>query len=151
MDCRVAGAAVSTVEPTIEFKVAVMLLVPLEATTVARPPLDMVATNVVADAQVTDAVRFCVLLSLKVPVAVNCSVKPFATVGFAGVTAMDCRVAGAAVSTVEPTIEFKAAMMLLVPLAATTVARPPLEMVATDVVADAQVTEAVRFCVLLSV
>ena len=83
-------------------------------------------------------------------VAVNCCVRPLATVGFAGVTAMDTNVAGAAVSTVDPTIEFRVAVMLLVPLAATTVARPPLVMVATDVVADAQVTDVVKFCVLVS-
>ena len=64
MDTNVGGAAVSTVDPTIEFRVAVMLLVPLAATAVARPPLVMVATDVVADAQVTEAVMFCMLVSL---------------------------------------------------------------------------------------
>ena len=42
------------------------------------------------------------LLSLKVPVAVNCCVAPLAIDGFAGVTAIDCSVAAVTVSTVEP-------------------------------------------------
>ena len=53
----------------------------------------IVATEVVAEAQVTWLVRFCVELSEKVPVAVNCSVSPLATLGLAGVTAIDCRTA----------------------------------------------------------
>ena len=80
----------------------------------------------------------------------NCCVRPFATVGFAGVTPIDCKVAGAAVSTVEPTIEFKVAVMLLAPLAAITVARPPEVMVATEVVAEAHVTRAVMLGVVPS-
>jgi len=39
--------------------------------------------------QVTLLVRFCVLLSEKVPVAVNCCAFPAATDGFFGVTAID--------------------------------------------------------------
>ena len=40
-----------------------------------------------------------VLLSLYVPVAVNCCVAPFVMDGFAGVTAIDCSVAAVTVST----------------------------------------------------
>ena len=57
------GLAVSTVEPTTDPSVALILEVPLEATAVARPPVVMVATEVVADAQVTVPVRFWVELS----------------------------------------------------------------------------------------
>ena len=73
-----------------------------------------------------------------------------AIVGFAGVTAIDCKVAGAAVSTVEPMIEFKVAVMLLAPLAATTVARPPEVMIATEGVAEAHVTRPVMLGVVPS-
>ena len=45
----------------------------------------------------TELVRFCVLPSLKVPVAVNCWVSPTATEGFAGVTATDFSVGAATV------------------------------------------------------
>jgi hypothetical protein len=54
---------VSKVEPTIDPDVAVMVLVPT-ATAVANPPAVMVAVAVVPEAQVTEAVRFCVVLSL---------------------------------------------------------------------------------------
>ena len=148
MDCRIAAVTVSEVEPEIEFRVALMVLLPV-LFAVAKPPVAMVATPVVADAQVTKPVRFWVLLSLYVPVAVNCSVRPLAIEGFAGVTAMDCRVAAVTVSKVEPEIEFRVAPMVLLPVLLA-VARPPAAMVATPVVADAHVTEAVRFCVLLS-
>ena len=49
----------------------------------------MVATVVVAEAQVTWLVMFWVLLSEYVPVAVNCCVPPAWIVGFAGVTAIE--------------------------------------------------------------
>ncbi len=43
-------------------------------------------------------------LSEKVPVAVNCSVAPIAMLELAGVTAMDCKVAGVVVNVVQPDI-----------------------------------------------
>ena len=79
----------------------------------------------------------------------NCCVIPLAIDGLAGVTAMDCSVGAVTVSNVEPTIEPEVALIVLVP-AATPVARPPTVMVAVVVVPEAQVAEAVRFCVLLS-
>ena len=69
--------------------------------------------------------------------------------GFAGVTAMDCSVAAVTVNTVEPLTAPEVALIVLVPTPAP-VARPPLVIVAVEVVADAHVTDAVRFCVLLS-
>ncbi len=132
------------------FNVALMVLVPVAATAVAMPPVVMVATEVVAEAQVTVAVMFCGVVSLKVPVAVNCCEVPLGTVGLAGVTAIDTRVGEVAVSTVEPTMEFNVALMVLVPVAATAVAKPVLVMVATAVVADAHVTVLEIFWVLLS-
>ena len=90
-----------------------------------------------------------VLLSLKVPVAANCWVEPFGIEGFAGVTAIDTRVAGVTVNTVEPVMPVSVALMLLVP-AATPVARPLLVIVATESVADAHVTWLVMLVVLLS-
>ena len=54
----------------------------------------MVATEVVAEAQVTWLVRSWVELSENVPVAVNCSVSPLGTLGLAGVTAIDCQLRG---------------------------------------------------------
>ena len=81
--------------------------------------------------------------------AVNCSVSPLGTLGLAGVTAIDCKTAAVTVSTVEPVIPPSVALIVEVPVA-TAVARPPLVIVATEVVADAHVTWLVRFCVELS-
>ena len=61
----------------------------------ASPAALIVATEVVADAQVTWPVRSWVELSEKVPVAVNCCGLPLGTLGLAGVTAIDCRTAAA--------------------------------------------------------
>ena len=84
---------VSTVEPLTSPNVALMLEVPT-ATPVARPDVaPMVATVVVAEAQVTEPVMMAVELSEYVPVATNCWVEPAAMDGLAGVTAMLCRVA----------------------------------------------------------
>ena len=67
-----------------------------------------------------------------------------------GVTAIDCRAAAVTVSTVEPVTPFIVALIVDVP-AAKALARPAAVMVATEVVAEAQVTWLVRFCVELSV
>ena len=58
-----------------------------------------------------------------VPVAVNCSVSPLATLGLAGVTAIDCKTAALTVSTVEPTTPLSVALIVEVP-SDTPVARP---------------------------
>jgi hypothetical protein len=63
MDCSVAAVTVSTVDPTIEPELALMVLVPT-ATPVASPPAVIVAVAVAAEAHVTEPVRFWVLLSL---------------------------------------------------------------------------------------
>ena len=62
----------------------------------------IVATVVVNELQVTELVRFWVLVSLNVPVAVNCCVVPLGIEGLAGLTAMDTSVAAVTVSVVEP-------------------------------------------------
>src|ERR1700722_16780689 len=140
MDCNVAPLTVP--------RVALIELVPTPAP-VAKPPAVIVATDGVPDAHVTLPVRFCVELSLYVPVAVNCCVVPLEIVGFAGVTAMDCNVAVVTVSTVEPLTVPRVALIELVPTPAP-VAKPPAVIVATEGVADAHVTEPVKFCVVLS-
>src|SRR5262249_28329262 len=65
--------------------------------------LDIVATEVVPDVQVTWFVRFCVELSEKVPVAVNCCVNPLGTFGLAGVTVIEVRL-GADWTVIVPDI-----------------------------------------------
>jgi hypothetical protein len=87
-----------------------------------------------------------------VPVAVNCCVAPFASDGLVGVTAIEVSVNVPPVTvsvTAGEVIPPWLAVIWLIP-AATPVARPPDVMVATEVVADTQVTDPVMFCVLES-
>jgi hypothetical protein len=149
IETSAAGSTVSVVVPVTVPEVAEMVVVPV-ARVVARPPAAMVAVAVLDDAQVTEAVRFCVELSVYVPVAVNGCVSPFATLGVAGVTAMETSAADTTVSVVLPVMLPEVAEIVVVP-AATVVARPPAAMSAVAVLDEAHVAEAVRFCVEPSV
>jgi hypothetical protein len=143
MDCNVAAVTVRTVEPLIAPDVALIVDVPTPAP-VARPAALIVAVVVVPDDHVTLDVRFCVLPSLNVPVAVNCWVAPLVIDGFAGVTAIDCSVAAVTVSTVDPEIDDDVAVIAEVPTPAP-LARPDALIVAVVVVPDDHVTVEVRF------
>src|SRR5258708_12220684 len=81
--------------------VALIVLVPFFSV-VASPAALIVAVATVPDAHTTLAVRFCVVPSLNVPVAVNCTGVPAATLGFAGVTAIDSKVAPATFTNLDP-------------------------------------------------
>jgi len=71
IDCSVAAVIVRTIElEAIPFCVAVIVLVPAVAP-VTRPAPLIVATDVFDEFHVTEFVRFCVLPSLKVPLALN--------------------------------------------------------------------------------
>ena len=94
-------------------------------------------------------VKFCVELSEKVPVAVNCCFVPLAIEGFAGVTAIDTSVAAVTVRVVEPVMPTETALIWLVPTP-TAVAKPAAVIVATVVVTELQVAVPVKFCVELS-
>jgi hypothetical protein len=148
IDCNVAAVTVSKVEPEIDDDVAVMVEVPTPAP-LARPPVLIVAMVVVPEVQVTVDVKFCVVPSLNVPVAVNCWVAPLAIDGFTGVTAIDCRVAAVTVRVVEPLIAPDVALIVEVPTPAP-VARPVALIVAVVVVPELHVTVLVRFCVVPS-
>ena len=120
------------------------------ATPVARPVALMLAVAVVPVVQVTWLVRFSVELSENMPVAVNCWVAPFAIIGLAGVTAIDCNTTAAdvTVSPVEPVIPSKVAEIVTAP-APTAVASPLLLIVAHVMSDDFQLTCVVRFSVVL--
>jgi len=147
IDTSTAGVTVSVVEPLTLPEVAWIVVLPAD-TLVAIPAAEIVATPVLLELQVTDPVMFNVLLSLYVPVAVNCCVPPFAIEGFAGVTAIDTSTA-VTVNGVDPLILPSVAWIVVLPVN-TPLARPVALIVATDVLLDPQVTELVRFCVLLS-
>ena len=149
IDFRVAARTVSVVEPTTLPSVAVIVVAPV-ASVEARPVVEIVAAAVFDDAQMTEPVRFCVVPSVKVPVAVNCWVSPLARLELAGVTAMEATTAGVTVSVVVPLTLPSVAMMVEEPVVSVE-ARPLLEIVTTVVFDDVQLTDAVRFAVVPSV
>jgi hypothetical protein len=113
----------------------------------------IVATPVVAELQVTDAVISCVVLLEKVPVAVNICVAPFAIEGLPGVTAIDTNVAAVIVSVVDPDILPDNALIVVAPVV--TEVATPLEPAALLIAAmlvddELQFTTFVKSCVVLS-
>jgi hypothetical protein len=69
---------------------------------VTDPLAVTVATLVVCEVHATEPVKFCVELSEKVPVAVNCSELPLAIERFGAVTAIDTNVAALTVRVADP-------------------------------------------------
>ncbi|MFT4840901.1 MAG: hypothetical protein ACI90M_001359, partial [Candidatus Azotimanducaceae bacterium] len=119
------------------------------------PALLMVATAGAAELHVTVEVRSCIVLSLYVPVAVNCCVVPNAIEGVGGVTANDTSTAGVTVSVVESLTPLPAsiAVIVVVPCAALVASPslpPALLMIATAGDVELHVTVDVRSCVVLS-
>lgn len=101
MATNVAEVTVSFVEALALPDVALMVVLP-GASAAANPAELMVATVVAEEVQVTELVTFCMLPSVKVPVAVNCNSCPAAIEGFAGATVNDTSAAGLTVTAVEP-------------------------------------------------
>jgi hypothetical protein len=150
---RVAAVTVSSVFPDLIPDVAAITDVPIP-TPVARPPGLTVATLIVPDDQVTDAVISCDVPSENVPVAVNCFVSPLAMLGLAGVIVIELRVAAVTVSSVFPDLIPDVAVITDVPtpipVARPLVGRPLGFTIATPVVPELQVTEAVISCAVPS-
>jgi hypothetical protein len=157
IETRVAAVTVRMVDPLIEPDVAVIVAVPcptVAANPVVAPILLIVAVVGVSEVHCTVEVRFCVLPSVYVPVAVNCSVGPTAIEGVAGVIAIVTRAAAVTVSTVDPLIEPDVAVIVAVPcptVVANPVVAPVLLIVAVVGVSEVHCTVAVMFCVLPSV
>ena len=141
IDTSVAAVTVKLAEPLMLPDVQEIVVVP-RPPAVARPAepraLEIVATLVSDEDHVTLLVRSCLVLSLKMPVAVKCCVVPLAMEYFAGVTVIDTRVAAVTLRVVEPLVLPEVAMMLVAP-GLTEVARPIEEMMAT-LVSDEDVT-----------
>jgi hypothetical protein len=119
-------------------------------TAVAKPAALIVATPGVPEFHTAVLVRFCVVPSLNVPVAVNWSVSPLAIEELGAVIAIDLSVAEPTVKVNE--FEFtplRAAVIMAFPLF-TAVARPAVLIVATDGVPEFHVAVLVRFCVVPS-
>ena len=140
MEDTVEELTVRVVNPEIVPEAAVMVAVPA-ATAVARPLLSTVATEVLDEFQVTDAVISWVDPSENVAVAMSCWVDPTDRLGLAGVTAMEDTVPVVTVRVVLPEIVPEVAVIVVVP-AVPAVARPLLLMDAVDVLDELQVTDA---------
>ena len=150
MDSKVAGVTVRVnafeVTPP---ELAVIVDVPL-LTAVAKPAALMVATPGVAEFQTAVLVRFCVVPSVNVPVAVNWSVSPLAIDKLGAVIAIDFSTAGVTVNvSVFEVTPLEAAVIAEVPTPAA-VAKPAALIVATPGVAEFHVAVLVRFCVVPS-
>ena len=130
---------VSAVEPLIGPNVAVMVVLPVEML-VARPLLLMATAAGFEEAQTTEAETSCAVLSLKVPLAVNCLVVPTAMLEFAGATEIEIKLAPVTVSDAVAFTEPDAAVIETVPVP-TPVANPVLSIEAIDVDEEDQVTE----------
>src|SRR5436305_3712324 len=144
IDCSVAAVTVSTsVFEVTPLWVAVMLVALILHD--ALPPLAlMVAADAFEEAQATEVVRFWVLPSLKVRVAVNRVVVPFAIELLAALMLIDCSVAAVTVSTsVFEVTPLWVAVMLVEPMPKP-VARPVALMVATDAFEEAKTTGVIR-------
>ncbi len=147
MDTRWAVETVKVVEPLTAPSVAEIVVVPV-ARLLTEPKLFMVAVAGLEEPQRTEGVRSCVLLSLKVPVAVNCFVVPTAMLEFAGVTAIDTKAALLTLSDAVPVTEPEIALIVADPVP-TEVARPEELTVAVPGTDDVHVTD-VKSCVLPS-
>jgi len=82
---------------------------------VANPPLLTVAIVDADEVQVAVPVKFCVVPSLYVPVAVNCCVYPAATDAEPGVTANEANTGAVTVNVAEPWIVPEVAAIVVVP------------------------------------
>lgn len=136
---------------TISPDVALIFVEPI-ATAVASPlepaALLIAATVGLDEIQVTNAVRFCVVPSEYVPMAVYGTAPPTVTVELIGVTAIETSVAEVTARLAEPEMRPDVAVIVVVP-AATVLARPfdpaMLLMAATDSAEELQITDDVRF------
>jgi hypothetical protein len=118
MDWSVAGVTVSVVYPETLPIAAETVVEPaaIEVTTPFEPSaLLMVATPAVDDVHVTVAVKSWVVLSEKVPVAVNCRLVPSPMLEFVGVTAMDTSVAGLTRRLIHPDTLPKVTLIVVSP------------------------------------
>jgi hypothetical protein len=100
--------------PDTEPKLAAIVVAPVPAL-VVTPCLLITATLAFAEVQFTCVVRSCMVPSLKLPVAANDADAPKTMEGFAGVTAIETRVAFVTVRFAEPKMEPKMAMIVVVP------------------------------------
>jgi hypothetical protein len=136
--------AVPVKDPAVALIVAVPTVLPRAA------PAEL--TLAIADADELHAavlVRFCVLPSLYVPMAVNCCVSPASIEALAGVTLTEARTGEVTVSIAAPCTVPETAV-IVVPPTIKPLARPPALIVATEGADELHVVDEVKTCVLPS-
>lgn len=106
-----AEVTLSDAELLKDFTLAVIVDCPV-LSPVARPVALTETTDGLEELHVARVVRFCLLPSLNVPVAVNCSVVPAAILGLARYTAKAVNVADVIVSEAELLIDPMVAVMV---------------------------------------
>jgi hypothetical protein len=119
MDTRVGGVTVSVWGVLVIVPDAAVILVEPTASELAKPDPLMLTTLGAEEFHVAVLVKFAVVESVYVPVAVNCCVIPLATEGFVGVTAIE---ASAAALTANTTAE----LVTLPPASLTTTSKVAL-------------------------
>lgn len=135
------AVTVAVVLPFTLFIVAEIVVVPAPCP-VARPPDEIVATEVFDEFHVTLDVTFAVVLLEYVAVAVNCCVDPIAKLGSEGVTVMAVSEDATTVSVAVPAFPLSVAEIVALP-GDFAVARPAVLTVATVVFVEAHVADAV--------
>ncbi len=101
----VAEVTVSVVDPEISPDDAVIVVSPAampDAVPLVPEVSLIVATALSDDVQIVDSVSSCTVLSVNVPMAVNCCVVSMAMLGLAGVIAIETSVAGVTVTSAYP-------------------------------------------------
>src|SRR5205085_3034153 len=151
------GFTVIDTSLTVETVSGVDCVMPPQVADIVTAPVALLLTSPAAlmDAkepleldQSTESVKSCVLLSLNVPVAVNCFVAPIGMLEFNGASARDTRVALVTVTFAEPEIPPEAAVIVDDPVP-TEFARPFVSTVSTAGAEDVHWTEGSN-CVLPS-
>lgn len=128
--------------PVTPFNVADIVVVPIPEL-VAHPELVMIATFGFEELQLA-LLRFCVLPSLKCPLALNRTAPPGLRVALLGLTVMEVRVAFVTVTADVPVIEPNVALTAVEPGVSALRIPELAPMVAIVPLVDCQCTEVVR-------
>lgn len=151
IETNAAAVTVSVVVPLIFPTLAIMVVLPVAALC-AKPVESTVATVDTLELQLAVLVRFRVVESVYIPVAVNCWLVPTdAMDGLAGVMAIESNTAVVMVKMVEPETDPEVAVMFVVPVArllASPLVPVLLLIVATIAADELHCTVVVRFCVV---
>lgn len=147
IETSAAALTVSDAFAEIVPEVAVIVAFPIPIVLVSPPTT--VAMLMLEELHVTVELVFCVVPSVYVPVAVNCSCSPFASVTLTGVMPSETSAAGFTVRLAVPVKFWLAALMLALPVARAE-ASPLDVMLAIAVFPEVQATREVRSSVLPS-